>query len=338
MSPHPHPPVCRACWSCWCACLGATLLTACATPRSDAHLLALRGGVLDPTRPYVVSLGDAEGFVCTGTIVSPHVVLTAGHCGTTRHLDWVEVGTEHIPITERVRHPDYGAPFHENDLQLLRTSEALGLEPAPLLREELDNSARFVGPPWTFVGRGRLEPGGSFGEPHVMVRPIRSVARGLYTFDGMTGAVDPTELLHEGDEAGMCPGDSGAPGFVVVDGIERLAAVHSRSEPSCSGVALAARADLPAIGLFLQPTIDRFEDAEPCRADGACAPECEGESRVRDPDCAALHGGADGVCAASCVRPVDPDCSIEACVADGRCVPSCALDPDCSEPPPPAAD
>src|SRR5439155_2946514 len=50
-------------------------------------------------------------------------------------------------------------------------------------------------------------------------------------------------------------------------------------------------------------------------------------------DCAPNHCDADGICALSCVAPVDPDCvGINWCGADGACDPSCVnpVDPDCT--------
>ena len=51
-----------------------------------------------------------------------------------------------------------------------------------------------------------------------------------------------------------------------------------------------------------------------------------------DPDCAAVHCAADGVCAEACTAPRDPDCTATAagnCGDNGICDPTCTTDPDC---------
>jgi hypothetical protein len=59
-------------------------LCACAGGDEREQLSARRepivGGALDPEHPFVVALRLPQGDLCTGVLVAPDVVLTAGHC------------------------------------------------------------------------------------------------------------------------------------------------------------------------------------------------------------------------------------------------------------------
>src|SRR5262249_29651724 len=92
----------------------------------------------------------------------------------------------------------------------------------------------------------------------------------------------------------------------------------------------------------------------PCRSNAACDETCTTGGQLGDPDCAAAHCGADGICAEACVAPRDPDCApldssncgdngvcdltcpsdpdcIRDCAAEGNCIPGCPTpDPDCA--------
>src|SRR6185295_20195739 len=59
------------------------LLGACAPDPSidvDVHRAPIVNGMVDPGDPAVVALLDGGRAFCTGTLVSPHVVVTAAHC------------------------------------------------------------------------------------------------------------------------------------------------------------------------------------------------------------------------------------------------------------------
>src|SRR6185436_10495989 len=107
-------------------------------------------------------------------------------------------------------------------------------------------------------------------------------------------------------------GDSGGPGFVVRNGVERHAAVTSFGDSYCVFDGVGARTDDPQM-TWIQATIDGFEAMDPCRADGVCGSGCTSTSpaplgTLSDPDCADQHCGSDSICVLSC-SPVDPDCA-----------------------------
>ena len=51
-------------------------------PASDARQAAITNGAGDANDAAVVALLTADGLLqCSGTLIAPHVVLTAAHCG-----------------------------------------------------------------------------------------------------------------------------------------------------------------------------------------------------------------------------------------------------------------
>src|SRR5678809_1164168 len=67
--------------------LAALLLAGCIGSSVGSKQSAIVGGTTDSGDPAVVLviIGDPNGgyiYMCTGEVISPHVVLTAGHCTT----------------------------------------------------------------------------------------------------------------------------------------------------------------------------------------------------------------------------------------------------------------
>ena len=81
-----------------------------------------------------------------------------------------------------------------------------------------------------------------------------------------------------------------------------LAGVTSSGDDACMLDDTQQRSDQPYIDQFIQAQIDAFEGEDPCRADGVCDETCNSNGQLGDPDCAANHCGADGICAGSVRR------------------------------------
>jgi MYXO-CTERM domain-containing protein len=295
------------------------------------------GGVTDPGHAYVVGVGDTSGPFCSGTLISKRTVITAGHCfgGITR----VFLGTtanQALTVVQEIRHPGYNDsnsnPFViSNDLTILRLQNDAPVQPAPLLRETMNNTAAFVGPNYTFVGfgvnNGVNQTG--FGTKRVVTFPIDAV--GPTTFNGTS--LDATQFYYELANANTCNGDSGGPAFIVRNRVERHAGVTSFGDAQCLSDGVQGRTDAAQIANFIQPNIDAFEGAtNACRSNGVCSEACNTNNTLVDPDCAENHCGADGMCVLSCALPVDPDCSgVNHCIKDGICDPACTtFDTDCA--------
>ena len=81
-------------------------------------------------RRATVRVTSPRGY-CSGTIIGPHTVLTAGHC---EELTKIEVGSLRFDVVENVLNPYYRFPLH--DLRLLYTEEELPRPYAPLRGHE----------------------------------------------------------------------------------------------------------------------------------------------------------------------------------------------------------
>src|ERR1051326_6749225 len=66
------------------------------------------GGIADQNHRYVVAVGNATRAFCSGTVISRHTVLTAGHCigGVTRvSFGPTLAGATSIDVVAEVRDP-----------------------------------------------------------------------------------------------------------------------------------------------------------------------------------------------------------------------------------------
>jgi MYXO-CTERM domain-containing protein len=360
----------------------ATLATACAPsepPREDAALGATEQPVYlgEPASgdDAVVALTHWGQSFCSGTLITPTVVLTAAHCvpqniGTDIKVffgpDTDEEGT-FVKATETWAHPGWSDNSLYFDVGLVRLAEPGPVEPMP----------------WH-----------ESGDIFVEYEPVRIVGFGITGEDQGGGGLkregsavidefDAHVLTLAGSPSGTCSGDSGGATIMDIEGQDTLVGVHSRAD--CWGVSIEMRTDKYAsdINDFIgDPECEEngqcalscpFPDPDcPCRDDGYCTdlcpepetdpdcpatcvaddfcdPTCESDpdcacaaddicdpSCASDPDCGC---GGDGFCAAGCETP-DPDCQAKAapCGADGECDATCALDPDCGDEIPPPAN
>src|SRR5689334_4112271 len=94
-----------------CAVALAVLVMGCAAEGSaDLGRRSSRivGGAPDLNHRYVVEVGSATRAFCSGTVISRHTVLTAGHCigsATTVYFGPTFAGATAIDVIEQVRDP-----------------------------------------------------------------------------------------------------------------------------------------------------------------------------------------------------------------------------------------
>jgi secreted trypsin-like serine protease len=184
-----------------------------------------------------VAIGDDQDFGCTGTLIAPNVVLTAGHCQSLHSRIFVgndleKKGTEYR-IAKHVRHPQY-TNGNANDVMLLILEKPVkGVKPRALAPTALIDAAIDA----RVVGFGTTDLAGTvgFGRKQQTDVPIVSQAcKGKVNGKG-DGAVYGCHLgreivagkpllLHD-----TCKGDSGGPLYVAdAGGRWLLAGVTSR--------------------------------------------------------------------------------------------------------------
>jgi V8-like Glu-specific endopeptidase len=291
------------------------------------------GGIPDLNHRYTVSING-----CSGTLISKYTVLTAGHCfnsiSSVSFGNRASAATKTIQVASKKRDPLYEEICDQDatyDLAVAKLAEPAPFQPAPLLRETLDNSKKYIGPSWVWVGFGLTAQGGSSGTKRVTTFPVELI--GPAPGKGSLCEIPDTLVYYTAKGRNTCNGDSGGPSYFVYGGVEYLAGVTSSGDNACTLDGTQQRSDLPHIMRFIQAEIDANEGTDPCRSNGVCDETCNTNGQIGDPDCHAAHCGADGICAEACVAPRDPDCaSVDSdnCGDNGVCDMKCATDPDCT--------
>jgi hypothetical protein len=275
----------------------------------------------------VVQNPDGTTYLCSGSAIGPHTLLTAAHCvvnfaatsrgaviATQDALQGLRSGTfAHVDAARA--HPDYAQRQSGdwNDIGLVHTREALSGPYLPLNRYPLERLI-LEGQPVREVGYGETRiDGGDSGLRRQVTKPdVRVVSAGE---------------LEEGPLVGLtCSGDSGGPAlFVTPDGVTSVIGVASRGDLDCKQLGVSTRVDtyLP----FIQGFMADEADAPSCGADGRCAPGCPSP----DPDCPCAP---DGRCTPDCPIPeADPDCPASCLFDGGSCIPTPTRPPPAAVPP-----
>ena len=132
------------------------------------HTVEVLGGQPDDANgPMVWMIGDLDdrtGY-CSGVVVSPHVVLTAGHCAAPKAKFEIFLGADyndeaakaapenHVAVVSHHVSPDYDSHRNLHDVGVLVTATPIPRTPAVINREALVKAD--VGRPLRISGFGR---------------------------------------------------------------------------------------------------------------------------------------------------------------------------------------
>jgi MYXO-CTERM domain-containing protein len=193
----------------------------------------------EPTGPQefdgVVAIVAGHGL-CTGTVVAPRLILTAGHClrnippSGSVHVyfgDALDAGMT-TPAHDWGVHPNFCADCKEDiyDYGFVTIGTDFTVPGGylrPIVEQDEWNATMFAGGEVTIVG---------YGEDPAVVDSIgvkRKVTTSIHRF-----SPKGLEFFAGGDDRDSCQGDSGGPAFVRLDdGTVRLAGITSRGSSPC---------------------------------------------------------------------------------------------------------
>jgi secreted trypsin-like serine protease len=196
--------------------------------------------------------GSSDQQECTGTLIAPNVVITAGHCNDAA-LDNVLLGTnslarpqdgETVAVKTRIEYPNSQS---SEDVTILVLAQDAKEEPRKIAtgwaKLDIKNAA-----PVQFVGYGATDVDGN-----VYIDDLQEVMSTVTDFDCSTSsgcypAARPDgELGAGGGGIDTCSGDSGGPMYLLTSYGNFLAGVTSRSYDSsvkpCGDGGIYARPD-----------------------------------------------------------------------------------------------
>ena len=171
-------------------------------------------------------INGRDSYCCTGTLVSPRVVVTAGHCfpciGRGNPSAVVYVGGDIQSSGETYtgtayRHPDYNSGGNRNDLAVIvLDSPVQGVTPRRIATtQEIDRSTfvRVVG-----FGNSDFASTTGFGTKRMVDVPVASISCEGPIDAASLGCDEGLELVagFVGLGADSCNGDSGGPVYVLV--------------------------------------------------------------------------------------------------------------------------
>ncbi|HEY3806072.1 MAG TPA: trypsin-like serine protease [Kofleriaceae bacterium] len=221
--------------------------------------------------PDVVLVAGWTGL-CSGTLIAPDVVLTAGHCTEidpqavlVGSVDYGAPAGDLVPIASVTAYPDWQHAFDVAVVVLAKPVEAVA--PRPIA----SGCGPHDGDDARVIGFGLDDPGGS-GASTALETAIVAIDDAECTTDpACRAALAPGgELVAGGRGVAACYGDSGGPLLAdTADGGEALFGVVSRATDGsagapCSGATVYERADGDAIVAWIEATTGRTVARAPC--------------------------------------------------------------------------
>ena len=204
---------------------------------------------------HCVAVGSDSQWACTGTLIGPNVVLTAGHCASfaTRVFFGSDVSKKGtiVRVKKRVRHPQYHKKKHNDLLVLVLETPVKTVKACKLASQVVINKMKSG----RVVGFGNNDPMGMFGygvkrQVDVPVASPACSGKVNGSTDAMSYGCDVGLEIVAGRpllERDSCKGDSGGPFYVQYKKQWLLAGATSRATDSavhtCGDGGIYARVD-----------------------------------------------------------------------------------------------
>jgi V8-like Glu-specific endopeptidase len=231
------------------------------------------------TGAFIVKLPDGRIYpLCTGTLISPTVFLTASHCTTYYTADLEPLGyrayvsfdnpipfgeltsqrTKLIAVTEVASNPNYNPSQSDSgDIAVLLVSDrdTRGITPAKLptagLLDQLAARNGLENTVYTNVGYGLQNRVVGVGVPYFQDQNPIPRMYSYSTFNALNNTYLRLSQNPSTGDGGTCFGDSGGPNFLNVNGVRTLVAITITGDSVCRATNVTYRTDAPSARAFL---------------------------------------------------------------------------------------
>ncbi|MFT4979160.1 MAG: hypothetical protein ACI8S6_005070, partial [Myxococcota bacterium] len=282
-------------------------------PSESLRDLVESDGVVGGSQAEPGRWDDAAGIVfysqyigCTGVLIAPKLVLTAGHCvGGITHvlLGSTDYTTNQGDFFEVARTYQYGDVYDGVDIAVLLLEEEVPYEPRLIATDCIRDELLVDGGEVAVVGYGntRSDGNGSTSKLNEGITYIQDADCSEDRIGGMYTGCNPRtpggELAAGGNGVDACFGDSGGPLYLLTDRGDFLAGITSRayagassSQPCLSG------------GIYGRPdyVLDWIEETT---GEDVPRPQC---NDAPDPTAARIDTGRNDT-GETRIKPHDPD-------------------------------